>query len=47
MIALIVLFTIVAAIVWLNVWHWRRRRKMTPQERAAEDEEIRAYLQEW
>lgn len=34
-------------IVALNVWDFRRRRAMTPAERAADDEEARRELAIW
>jgi hypothetical protein len=28
------------AFVWLNIWYWKRRRAMTPEERKQEDESL-------
>ena len=33
----------IAVIVWLNVWDLRRRKAMTPAERAREDEDTWAW----
>ena len=36
-----------AALVVLNIHHYRRRRSMTPEERAREDEELREEMSIW
>jgi hypothetical protein len=38
---------VIGAIVWINVLDARYRAGMTPDERAANDEEIRRELQIW
>lgn len=39
--ATLIVAAVIAAVVWLNVWNYGRRAAMTPDERAAEDEEAR------
>ncbi len=34
-------------LMWLNTYEYRRRAKMTPEEREREDEEIRREMQIW
>jgi hypothetical protein len=35
------------ALVWTNIYYYRTRAKMTPEQRAEFDEEIRQDLQVW
>jgi hypothetical protein len=37
----------IAAIIAVNVWSRRERRKMTPEQRRQDDEETRAEMQRW
>jgi hypothetical protein len=35
------------ALVAINIWYWRRRQRMTPEERRAEDAATRSDTQLW
>ncbi len=37
----IIIGVLLAYLIWLNIWQWKRRRKMTPEERKQEDEGLR------
>lgn len=43
----VVLAALVAVIAWVNVDYYLRRRRMSPAERAADDEELRRELSIW
>lgn len=43
----VVCATAIWAVIAVNVAHYRARKKMTPAERAAEDEAIRDELRLW
>jgi hypothetical protein len=40
-ILLALLCGVLAVLVRLNIWNWKRRRAMTPKERKQEDENLR------
>lgn len=40
---ILVVILAVAALLWVNVGYWRRRAKMTPAERKAEDVEFNQW----
>jgi hypothetical protein len=44
---IVLVSVVIGLVVWLNVFDYRRRAKMTPDERRVEDEETRAELQIW
>lgn len=44
---LLILVSMIAGIVALNVWDYRRRRKLTREERKQEDRESDAWLSIW
>jgi hypothetical protein len=42
-----VLVAIIAFTIYANIWNWRRRSKMTPEERAADRELHRRIPGDW
>lgn len=35
------------SVAYLNIWHYKRRRAMTPEQRRMDDEIIRREIQMW